>query len=226
MSVRFGIELHAGAARCRQDASPVRIGAGKHRLHQRRVRRWCAPPAPRRASLGAPRTSISITRLAPSPSATICSASEWHTCSSAVEEALIVRRPRERSTRFPALPLARTSTVSFVEVSPSTVMALNVVGHHGRERALQKRLPNGRVGHDVREHRRHIRMDHPRALGAAQQADRFAAEPAARRRPFRPRVGGHDGAGEAVEGRRGPRGSLGQAPARPCGCARRAGARR
>ena len=58
------VELHAAAARRRQDAAPVRIGAGKHRFHQRRCAMVRAT-LPGGRSLGAPRTSISITRLRP-----------------------------------------------------------------------------------------------------------------------------------------------------------------
>src|SRR5271163_64669 len=77
------------------------------------------------ASDFAPQTSISITRWAPSPSATIWRAKERQTSSSAAAKA------RYAAVFFlidgaPAAPLARTSNVSFVEVSPSMEMALKV----------------------------------------------------------------------------------------------------
>src|SRR5258706_337819 len=77
------------------------------------------------ASLCAPRTSISITRCAPSPSATICSASEWHTSSSAAVKSRCAFVPLLIGGA-PASPLARTSSASFVEVSPSILMELKV----------------------------------------------------------------------------------------------------
>ncbi len=63
--------------------------------------------------------------IAPSPSPTICSASEWHTSSSAAVNARCALPPA-RIAGASAAPFARTSKVSFVEVSPSTLMALNV----------------------------------------------------------------------------------------------------
>ena len=77
------------------------------------------------ASVFAPRTSISMTRCAPSPSATICSASERQTSSSAAANARCADVPA-LIEGAPASPFASTNSVSFVEVSPSTLMALNV----------------------------------------------------------------------------------------------------
>src|SRR5277367_1356426 len=76
-------------------------------------------------SLGAPRTSISITCRAPSPSSTICRASDRQTSSSAPQNffqssfSFVI-------LRAPDAPLASSVTVSLVDVSPSTVMELNV----------------------------------------------------------------------------------------------------
>ena len=76
-------------------------------------------------SVFAPRTSISITRWAPSPSATICNASERQTSSSAVAKARCDALPA-RIAGAPAAPLAKTANVSLVEESPSMLMQLNV----------------------------------------------------------------------------------------------------
>src|SRR5271167_2208292 len=73
----------------------------------------------------APRTSISITRCAPSPSATICRARERQTSSRATRKARCAEVP-DFIAGASAAPLARTSTVSLVEVSPSIEMALKV----------------------------------------------------------------------------------------------------
>ena len=85
-------------------------------------------------------------------------------------KAPIIRiRPRDRA--IAAAPLARASSVSFVEVSPSTVMELKVRLDRGIEGTLQQRRCDGCVGNDVSQHRRHIGMNHSRAFGAAEQAD-------------------------------------------------------
>ena len=60
-----------------------------------------------------------ITRVAPSPSRTIIQASSRQTSSSA-------RWKSSRSLPLGPLPLARSSTVSFVDVSPSTEIALKL----------------------------------------------------------------------------------------------------
>src|SRR5258708_4963057 len=77
------------------------------------------------SSVLAPRTSISITRCAPSPSATICRAREWQTCSSAAVKSRCALLPL-LIAGAPASPLARTRRASFVDVSPSMLMELNV----------------------------------------------------------------------------------------------------
>src|SRR3989442_15062353 len=76
------VERYAGAARGGKDATPVRVGASERCLTSGEpaiVRATCSAAR----SEGAPRTSISTTRRAPSPSATIASASSRQTPSSA-----------------------------------------------------------------------------------------------------------------------------------------------
>jgi hypothetical protein len=70
-------------------------------------------------SLLAPSTSIVINLRAPSPSAAICFARDSRTLVRATSRAFGLGRT-------PDAPLAITATVSFVEVSPSTVRRLNV----------------------------------------------------------------------------------------------------
>ncbi|OGX40422.1 MAG: hypothetical protein A3C53_02480 [Omnitrophica WOR_2 bacterium RIFCSPHIGHO2_02_FULL_68_15] len=72
----------------------------------------------------APRTSTVIRWPAPSPSRTIAFASVSQTCVSARVNVASAVSPCWIG-RFPAAPLASRSTASFVDISPSTVMALN-----------------------------------------------------------------------------------------------------
>src|ERR1700722_8281889 len=68
-------------------------------------------------SLSAPVTRTCDTLVAPSASATICSANDVQTS---------VKAPVKKGSEGVApRPLASTSTVSLVDVHPSTVMALN-----------------------------------------------------------------------------------------------------
>src|SRR5436309_3394027 len=76
------------------------------------------------ASLTAPTTWISTSLDAPSPSATIARASVRATCSTAASNSFHTAPSRAGST--PDAPLASSSAVSFVLVSPSTEMALKL----------------------------------------------------------------------------------------------------
>ena len=84
------------------------------------------------ASLAAPCTAISATTVAPSPSATICLASSPQT----------VRRQSancssEAGVRVILLaPFASNTTVSLVEHSPSTEIALKLVSTAGRRKSI------------------------------------------------------------------------------------------
>ena len=75
----------------------------------------------------APRTTMSMTLVAPSPSFTIIRANSRMR---SVAAAAKPRKSRERGVRgrLPATPLASNSTVSFVLMSPSTTIALNEDG--------------------------------------------------------------------------------------------------
>ena len=66
--------------------------------------------------------------------------------------------------------------------------------------AIEQRGRDGRVRGDEREHRGHVRLDHSRAFGAAEQANLLPADAAFGRGPFRARIRGHDRAGEFLEG--------------------------
>ena len=81
----------------------------------------------------------------------------------------------------PAAPEASRNTVSFVEVSPSTLSWSHVRAARRPEQAVERRRVDRRIGQDDREHRRHPGMDHPDALGDARDADRADREPVADR---------------------------------------------
>ena len=107
------------------------------------------------------------------------------------------RRRRARpGVGGPRGPLASTSTVSLVDVHPSTVIALNDAPTAPRERRVQRGRVDGGVGREHGQHRRHVRRQHGRPLGHA--PDR---EPVARDDDLLGHgVGGHDGPGRAGAG--------------------------
>ncbi len=72
-------------------------------------------------------------------------------------------------------------SVSLVDMSPSTVIALKLVGRACLERASQRRRLDRRVGDQIAKHRRHFRLDHAGALGASR--DRDVAPPSLERSP-------------------------------------------
>ena len=78
------------------------------------------------SSLAAPLTLTAMNFCAPSPSRTTRCASCRHTSSSAAAKASAPALSNEASGVFPALLVAKASTVSLVEVSESTVMQENV----------------------------------------------------------------------------------------------------
>ena len=77
------------------------------------------------------------------------------------------RRRRSRARRACAAPVANSSSVSEVEVSLSTVMALNERVDRLRQQRLQRRRGDRRVGEDEGQHGRHVGRDHAGALGDA-----------------------------------------------------------
>ncbi len=72
----------------------------------------------------APETSMVMNFPAPSPSRTICCARSASTSSSARRKSLSNLSPAEATRACFALPVAQSSRVSLVEVSPSTVIEL------------------------------------------------------------------------------------------------------
>ena len=122
------------------------------------------------------------------------------------------RRLRDaRGFGFPASPLASTSTVSLVLMSPSTVMRLKLLRHRFLERGLQYlastaasvvrnrawwRAAATRGG--PRAGRAHAGLNHARAFADAAEADGPAAQLELHRDLLGPRVAGHDGFGGVV----------------------------
>ena len=80
----------------------------------------------------APVTSISASTVAPSPSATICSASSSQTRPRASAKAVSDAGVRS----IPLAPFASRQTASFVEHSPSTVIELKLRSTAGRRKSI------------------------------------------------------------------------------------------
>src|ERR1043165_4942267 len=79
------------------------------------------------------------------------------------------------------------------------------------EAAAQRGRLDGGVGHHEAEHRGHVRMDHARALGHADDAPALAAHRERRLRDLRADVGGEDGVAQRIDAsRREARDGVGQ----------------
>ena len=130
-------------------------------LDQRGVGHDCGRRSAPPGGCGAPRTSTSTSLLAPSPSSTSMRASRSAIASSARAN---WRRPSPpvSSGAFSASPLARIATVSLVDVSLSTVTRLNESVDRPADEPVQRVASRPRVGRHEAEHRRHVRLDHPR----------------------------------------------------------------
>ena len=87
--------------------------------------------------------------------------------------------------RVAAAPVAKASSVSEVEVSPSIVTALKVSSTPRSSSACSTAGSDRRIGEHEGQHRRHVGRDHAGALGDAVDRDRRVAEPRrARSRTF------------------------------------------
>ena len=102
--------------------------------------------------------------------------------------------------RFAACPVAKTSSVSLVEVSPSMVTQLKVRSALSATSALQRRGRDRCVGEDEAQHRRHVGLDHAGALAEAVDHDIAAVDPGGARRQLGEGVGRHDRARCCVPG--------------------------
>ena len=176
---------HHGAAvgerapgRCRRASRPSRARrrCAPSRGPRRRAstaRAWspppCGPPrAPPRRSR-APRTCTCATLVAPSASSTICSASD--------RQASVQGGGQTRpATALAPSPLASTSTVSLVEVQPSTVIVLNEAATASRSAACSVAGVDGGVGRADGEHGGHVRRQHGGALGHAADGEPVAGD--------------------------------------------------
>ncbi len=63
--------------------------------------------------------------------------------------------------------------MSFVLMQPSTLMALKLLVDRLPEYRVQGIVADIGIGHDEGQHRRHVRLDHPRPFGDAAQGDLF-----------------------------------------------------
>ena len=91
--------------------------------------------------------------------------------------------------------------MSLVEVSPSTVMQLNVRADDVAQRAIEHAGRDRGVGDDERKHRGHVGMNHSRRPWRSRRRARsFPPMRQVAAALFRARVRGHDRARQAVEG--------------------------
>ena len=196
-----GVERDAGAARGGEDASPIWIGAGNRGLHQRRAGNRL------RDLLGG-----AVARSAA------------HFDFDDVRRAFAIgynpERKRvanffERTNKFRIIAAPRLRDCSRARgairehkqrVIGGTVAidgnAVERARDNFAQRAIEDARRDGRVGEDKREHRRHVRMNHPGALSATRNAHGTSANFAVCGGALRTRIGGHDGARESVESAR------------------------
>jgi hypothetical protein len=119
---------------------------------------------------------------------------------------------RELISGFSASPFAKTITVSFVLMSPSTVMRLKLCATATSRQFLRIFVFNGRVGRDKAKHRgmqacggtragaAHAGLNHARAFANAHRCERFYRQLQFDGDLFRARVTRHDGFGELIAG--------------------------
>ena len=101
--------------------------------------------------------------------------------------------------RASAAPVANSRQVSLVEVSPSTVMQLNVVLTCSSRSSCKRFRLDRRVGEDEAQHGRHVGRDHAGALAEAVDGDARIADLRRARRELRIGVGRQDGARRGFE---------------------------
>ena len=120
----------------------------------------------------APSTTTSISVSAPSPSRAICLVSDSATAPSAASSS--------SPSTGPAAPLASTTAVSLVDVSVSMLTQLNVRSTTRRKRGVELVRVDVGVGQQHGDHRRHVGLDHPDALGDADDAAPVRRRPSPR----------------------------------------------
>ena len=153
--------------------SPVRVGAVHRRLDERRVDDRLRHPLGLGDDRGRRRRRPRSASRRP------------HRRGRSASPATPQRRrapPRARRHRpAPAAPLASTTAVSLVDVSVSMLTQLNVRSTTRRNRSSSSALVDGGIRQQHGDHRRHVGLDHPDALGDADDPSRTAAD--RRRRP-------------------------------------------
>ena len=125
---------------------------------------------------------ISASSVAPSPSATIC-VRQLGADGAAARAANALSVAGVRS--ICAAPEESSTTASFVEHSPSTVIALKLIVDGGPQEVDRLARLERIVGRDDREHRREVRVDHPRALRHAADGEPVAVRDRRLRRACR-----------------------------------------
>ncbi len=127
-------------------------------------------------ALAAPLTVILTNLLAPSPSLTTCSARSSSKSSSFLRKSRSSGSLAVSILACDALPVANAKRVSLVDVSESTVDAIEGLGRPFGQQLLQHGGRQGGVGEDEGQHGGHIGGDHPGALAKAVDAHLFVAD--------------------------------------------------
>ena len=147
----------------------------------------------RHARVGTPATSTTSSFVAPSPSAAMARASSRAQADQ--------RRLELTKSAPPVRPISRAPERTVGERDHRVVGRHVAVDGDGVERLVDGlgRAPPaapparpGRVGRDEAEHRRHLRMNHPRALGDRRELDRLATDVDLAKRDLGAQVGGAD----------------------------------
>ena len=166
-SQAVAVGLLAGLADRHDDAAPIGVARRERGLDQRRIadREPDAPRRPRRRRAGHLDGDEFLRALAVAHD--LLRQVDHHR----VERAAEIAEPaiaRARHAAGAAPCRSRTAArVSLVEVSPSTVIAVERALGRRAEQRLQHRRRQRRVGEDIGQHRRHVGRDHARALGEA-----------------------------------------------------------
>ena len=123
--------------------------------------------------------------VAPSPSITIIlERRDKHIFERLVERLVVRMADRWSIAGFPAIPLASTSTMSLVLVSPSTEIRLNERSDGQSRGLLEDARSDPRVGRHKCQHGGHIGGDHARPLRHAADADADTTKCALAPRPL------------------------------------------
>ncbi len=182
------------------DAAPIGVARGERGLDQRRIADREADLPRRPVTFGAGDVDRDELAGALAVARDLLREIDHHAAQRLAEAARGPDRPASVTAAFLAWPVAHSSTVSLVEVSPSTVMQLNDTSVASLSSACSTAAGKRRIGEDVAEHRRHVGGDHAGALAEPVDPHARAADRRGRGRALGEGVGGHDRARRLLPG--------------------------